>query len=339
MRHRRTVAVCALVAAFTSSAPLAAAAPIPGVATPSSPIVNFFTDDFWLNLHHFLYVLGRAEAKTPDSERDGVNEAPVDQNRGLERLSATEQSIWRETVTAYAAGISKRDAVSDRTMVSLTGALAQIGDAQLPDASATGLTGDAVALFTRAAPIYRKAWWPAHHRANREWVTAMQPMVDKHGAAVLAFITKVYGLPWLRGGYPVHLSGYTNWAGAYSTDGPLLVIASLDPGNRGTDGLELIFHESMHQWDEPIQTRLREIGTTLRKRVRPSLSHALIWMTAGEAIRRVVPGYVSIADRGIWERADYPALKPMLDATWLPYLHGAGTRDEALTALMNLAGR
>ena len=34
-------------------------------AAPSSPgIIKFYTDDFWLNLHHFLYVLGRAEAKT-----------------------------------------------------------------------------------------------------------------------------------------------------------------------------------------------------------------------------------------------------------------------------------
>src|SRR5262249_40762849 len=67
-------------------------------------IVKFFTDDFWLNLHHFLYVLGRAEAKFPDSQLDGVNEAPPDQERGLASLSVEEQKIWRDAVSAYAAG-------------------------------------------------------------------------------------------------------------------------------------------------------------------------------------------------------------------------------------------
>ncbi len=71
-------------------------------------IVQFFTDDFWLNLHHFLYVLGRAEAKFPDSQLDGVNEAPPDQERGLASLGSEEQKIWRDVVTTYAAGLSRR---------------------------------------------------------------------------------------------------------------------------------------------------------------------------------------------------------------------------------------
>jgi hypothetical protein len=303
-------------------------------AAPPKSIIRFYSDDFWLNLHHFLYVLGRAEAKFPDSKRDGVNEAPGDQERGLETLREGEQKVWRDAVTAYAAGLSKSDVVASRDLVTIAGALATLGDASNIGEGAPGIPADVAATLNRAAPIYRKAWWPAHHRANKQWVDAMRPAVDRHGPGILAFITKIYELPWPVGGYPVHLSGYTNWAGAYSTTGPLLMIASLDKGNAGEDGLEIIFHESMHQWDEPVFAKLREIGATLGKRVPPSLTHALIWMTAGEAIRRVLPDHVPIAERGIWGRADYPKLKPALDATWLPYLRGAGTRDEALLALM-----
>ena len=303
------------------------------------PIVKFYTDDFWLNLHHYLYVLGRAEAKIPDSRLDGVNEAPVDQERGVVTLSADEQKIWREAVTAYTRGLSKSDLVSSRDLVALTGALAASGDASKLESAPPALSADVAALLNRAAPIYRKAWWPAQQLGNQQWVGSMRPMMDRHGPSILAFITKVYGLAWPADGYPVHASGYTNWAGAYSTSGPLLVIASMDRGNAGEDGLEIIFHESMHQWDEPIQAKLQEIGKTLGKRTPPSLTHALIWMTAGEAIRRVLPDHVPMADRGIWERADYPRIKPALDTTWLPYLKGSGTRDEALTALMKLVGR
>jgi hypothetical protein len=45
-------------------------------APPPSPIFTFEADEFWLNLHHFLHVLGRAQAKTPDASRSAVAGAP-----------------------------------------------------------------------------------------------------------------------------------------------------------------------------------------------------------------------------------------------------------------------
>jgi len=302
----------------------------------AAPIVNFFVDGIWLNLHHFLYVLGRAQANFPDSKRDGVNEAPADQERGLAGLDPAAVSTWRDAVTFYVGGLSKADAVSSRDLVTVAGALARAGDAATLGTPA-GVPADVATMLTRAAPIYRKAWWPAHHDANRRWAAEMRPMVDRYGAEILAFLTKVYQLPWPAAGYPVQVSGYTNWAGAYSTTGPLLMIASLDKGNGGQDGLEIVFHESMHQWDEPVLAKLRDFAAG--KRLSPNLTHALIWMTAGEAIRRVLPDHVPIAERGIWERADYPKLKLGLEAAWLPYLKGQGTRDEALEQVVRLTAR
>jgi len=51
-------------------------------------------------------------------------------------------------------------------------------------------------------------------------------LADRYGSQILARITGAYGVTWPASGYPVHFSGFTNWAGAYSTDGPLLVISS-----------------------------------------------------------------------------------------------------------------
>ena len=42
---------------------------------------------------------------------------------------------------------------------------------------------------------------------------------------------------------------------------------------------------------------------------------------------------------GIWERGANPSPRPSLETAWLPYLNGHGTRDEALAALMKLAGK
>jgi hypothetical protein len=301
-------------------------------AAPSSTIFRFESDELWLNLHQFLYVLGRAEAGMADAKRDAVSGAPADAERGLASLSEDERRVWREAVSAYARGLSRKDAVFDDPLPALAGALASAHDA----ARLTGIDADAatIALLERVAPIYRKAWWPAHHTANRTWQTAIAALVDQHGAAVLAFITHVYGMAWPTAGYPVHLSAYANWAGAFSTRGNLLIVSSLDAGTRGAYGLETVFHEGMHQWDSEVFGLLRTHARAIDKLIPNFLSHAIIFYTAGEAVRRVVPSHVPYADAfGVWARGAQP-LKAALQEAWQPYLDGQGTRDEAFAAVV-----
>jgi hypothetical protein len=303
------------------------------LAAPPGPAFRFHTDELWLNLHHFLYVLGRSEAKMPDATREAVAGAPADAERGLARLSPDELQTWKDAVAFYAVGPSKMDAIFDSQLPKVAKALAQAGDS--PNLSrAPSIEIDLRATLERAAPIYRKTWWPEHHAANLDWHDAVQTYIDRHGQAVLAFITRAYGMEWPPEGFPVHLSGYANWAGAYSTDGNLLVISSLDRGTRGLSGLETVFHEAMHQWDGPMQGLLADHARRAGKRAPPGLSHALIWATAGEAVRRVAPGYQPNAETfGIWQRG-MQSLKAPVEAAWKPYLEGQGTRDEALAALI-----
>jgi hypothetical protein len=71
------------------------------------------------------------------------------------------------------------------------------------------------------------------------------------------------------------------------------------------------------------------------------MPHALIWVTAGEAVRRLDPAYVRTVDAlGIWKLNSSGAREPLLrlkaplEETWVPYLAGRGTRDEAMAALL-----
>lgn len=108
-------------------------APTVSARTPNTHERNIFvfhTDEFWLNLHHFLYVLGRADNKETDTAREAVSGAPADQDGGLRKLNAKEQKIWREAVASYAAGVSKRDIVFDSPMPAVTTALARAGDSK-----------------------------------------------------------------------------------------------------------------------------------------------------------------------------------------------------------------
>jgi hypothetical protein len=295
-------------------------------------IFVFHNDEFWLNLHHFLYVLGRAENKTRDSSRTAVVNAPKDQEEGLAKLSEAERATWREAVAFYANGLSKRDAVFDEPLPSITNALAQAGAAK--SLTKASVDPEVARVLERVAPIYRKAWWPGHHAANVEWQRAIQKLVDQHGRAILAFITKAYQMNWNQAGFHVHISGYTNWAGAYSTTGELLVLSSLSEDIKGVYGLETIFHEGMHQWDQQVFEVLREQARKQNKMVPNGLSHAMIFFTAGEAVRHVYPDHVPYAEKfGVWQRG-ISAFKTPLEEIWKPYLDGHTTRDDALAELI-----
>lgn len=301
------------------------------MAQTGTPMFRFETEGFWLNLHHFLYVLGRVEARMPDIKRDAVAGAPEDEAEGLTKLSDAERRAWREAVSVYASGLSRRDTVFDRQLYDVTNAVRRAS----PDREARNLQLDVTvaAALDRAAPIYRKAWWPRHRDSNRAWLQSMQAPLKQYGPQLLAYTTRAYQEPWMDGGFPVNISGWSNWAGAYSTYDALLVIGTLNPGNQGLPGFEIMFHEAMHQWDEEIDARLLKIARDNKLKFNDLLSHAMIFYTTGEAMKTVVPTHVPYAElAGIW-KGRFGVFKPALDAHWKPYLDGKTTLDEALLAL------
>lgn len=290
-------------------------------------IFQLTTDGFWLNLHHFLYVLGRVEAGMPDIGRRAVAGAPDEEERGLARLSAEERAAWREAVASYAAGPSRLDMVSDEKLLKASHRLREAGEAE----SLEGVEIDPAwkVALENAAPLYLRAWWPAHREGNRAWAEAASGLLAAHGEEVLDFLLKAYGETWPEEGYPVQISAFANWAGAYSTYGRLLVVSSLDPALRGTHaGLELLFHEAGHQFDSGIVEELVAAAKAEEMLFGGGLDHALLFFTAGEAVRRAVPGYEPYAHRhGVWDR-DSGVFLPAIEAGWLPYLSGDELGDD-----------
>jgi hypothetical protein len=246
--------------------------------------------------------------------------APDDQARGIEILTPAERATWRAAVSTYADGPSRLDPIFDAPLIEAGGILAKKSDA--PTLEGSGLDPDLRRTLEEAAPIYRKAWWQAHRAANERWRAAIDPLIARYATDILAFITRAYGLAWPEEGYPVRVAAYSNWAGAFSTEGDLLIVASLDPGNAGLYALETVFHEAMHQWDDRVWELLVQHARDEGRYIRRDLTHAMIFMTAGEAVRSVAPDHVPYAEaNGIWERG-MGAHRLALVAAWLPYIQG-----------------
>ena len=287
-----------------------------------------FRSTLWVNLHHFLYVLGRAGNHTPDSRRTAVVNAPAD-TQGLESQSAADREIWRCAVAYYQKEISLMDAIFDEDLVAITNALAAAGDA--PSLAGVKIPAALRTMLEEAAPVYRKVWWNRHSNSNRARIEELQPLLARYGRPISGFITKAYQQAWPPEGLTVQMCAYANWAGAYSTSGRLIVMASTDAGIAGDEGLETIFHEAMHQWDDAMIPKLQEAAQRLHAEIPRNLFHSLIFYTAGYATAHVIPGHHPYAD-ALWTRG-LPG-HAQLDQYWLPYLRGEGTLAAAIDHLV-----
>ena len=142
-------------------------------------------------------------------------------------------------------------------------------------------------LARAGGPIYRKTWWPAHRAANRAWRASASDLVTRYGRTTTEFVSKAYGVPWPESGYPVHVCSYANFGGAYSVGGAnSVIVSSTSALNAGLHGLEAIVQEAMHQWDGQIFAALAGHARALNIVVPRDLTHAMIFFTAGEAVRR-----------------------------------------------------
>jgi hypothetical protein len=335
MTNAAKAAICMFLLTVAS---VANAQPAPARSAAVSPLFTFETDELWLNLHHFLWVLGRTEAGIRDNTRQSsAVTAAGEAEPALPSLSAEDRAAWAEAVHVYAAGLSRYAALQE-PMPTTTRALASAADR--PTLAGVALDAALVATLERAAPIYRKVWWPTHVAANRAWRSATQGIVDRHGAEVVGYVTRAYGAAWPASGYAVHVSCYANAGSAYSSGVTGMIVApSRSEFTAGLYGLEAIVHEAMHQWDGQTIRAMRAAAPDAR--IPSDLSHALIFYTSGEAVRRVEPKFVPVADAfDIWSLglsgSTLPTsrLKPLLLEIWQPWLDGGGTRDEALAALV-----
>ena len=284
---------------------------------------------FWPNLHHFLYATARAE-RGLDSGRFVAARALAD-TVGFGALSARDQRTWRAAVAWYDSALAARDILFDAGMVDSDDRIAALdddetpGDARLPPALA--------AVLERAAPVYRRLWWPAHDSADRRWLERERSLLARYGAGLTAQEQRLFREPWPEVPIRVDVTAYANWAGAYtSTDPAHVTVSSEDPAAQDDDGLEVLFHEVLHTVDDSLFDGLQSAFFAARKTLPRDATHPFIFYTAGELVRRAVPGHVPYAEKyGLWSRsAAFAHARPLLERCWRPYLDGTIPLDEAL---------
>ena len=298
------------------------------VTATGKPLFTFH-NGFWINLHHFLYVLGRARNGTADSQRSAVMHAPEDLE-DFNALNKRDRTTWQEAIEFYRNELSKRDVIFDRELIGITRALASVLDSS--SLAGTALPSQVRETLERAAPVYRRVWWDRHSRSNKTRITALSALLVQYGPQVSNMLTHIYEQQWPANGLDVEVSAYANWGGAYSIGGGPIIMSSTDDAGTGSEGLEIVFHEAMHQWDDAMIPLLDSTAQRLNVKIPRDLFHSLIFYTAGYVVSRIVPGHRPYAEP-LWARGVLPG-RTQLDADWLPYLQGNGSLSSAIEKLV-----
>ncbi len=298
-------------------------------------LVNLrFHSALWMNLHHTLYAAAWARRPEAGTLRALAGRLPAPLEAAL---TPAERDVWARAVDYYDAQVASRDLLFGRGMYEIKEALVS-GDLARP-----AIGAELRAVLESAAPIYRRHFWPAHDRANREWIAATADRLRSVGRDVIARLEKLYGVPWFTTPVRIDIVWVGNRQGAYATDGPPphVTISSGDAGYAGWSAVESVFHEVSHVLILPIQDALeRALGP--RARDHRDLWHVVQFYVTGAAVQRVLAGrgiqYEPLLySRGIFDRA-WSRYRAAIETNWKPYVDGSITRDEAIAVTVKALG-
>jgi len=121
---------------------------LPAALAQPAPIFDFHSG-FWVNLHHFLY------------------------EQAMSNSTAADPAEWRRALDYYRANLVKENPLG-REMEAINNALSDRESAE--SLKGSGLKPELIVVMQEAAPEYRKRWWPAHDRANQDWIAAARPL-------------------------------------------------------------------------------------------------------------------------------------------------------------------
>jgi hypothetical protein len=278
-----------------------------------------FHSNAWLNLHHILWSRGDGAPLPADMPED-------------------ERAAWVAGIEFYAP-YSKRDLLFDDELIATKEALRYAERKESLDELA--IDSGVKATLQRLMPIYRRHWWPAHDRTNREWIAAVRPLLDRHGPAINEALARAYDVTKPDNPVWVDVSVRAGPNGAYET-GPAgvthVMISSVDSGYRGYAALEMLFHERSHAWGRVLARTIFAAAKEQGVRVPPQLPHAVLFYTAGELTARELKrdgiNYAHFAQGAIYSRMCGTDCQDKMALHWTPRLEGKRSIEDSLSALV-----
>lgn len=208
-----------------------------------------------------------------------------------------------------------------------------------------GASALAEALAT-AEDYFQKSIWPEHERLILEVQRRILEALAPKEADCVSYLLQHLGPQDPKVSVPIYLVANMPFPGAETNirpDGAAVCFVAV----RGQDPLQLIetiLHESTHALDvvwargtvlDQLRRLLEEAGDTVRKEDLRYVPHTLMFVHAGETVRRLLDAkhrhYGDVS--GYYQKV--PRAAEAVRQPWIDYLDGKTTRDAALLRIVN----
>jgi hypothetical protein len=256
-----------------------------------------FRNGFWINLHHFLR--GSARRELHPESKSGVNL--------VVELNVQEKKDWQEVLEYYKINFAEKHLLFDRELWPIKNWLGDSGNN--PDLQSSGHE-ELANILKKAAPIYRKHWWPEHQRSNQEWIDVAQRLLDQFGSGISGPIEAFY--EGLSDEFIVDVTVEAGREGAYTTDNPVrITISSTNSDLQDYAALEGLFHEASHSRDQWLSDKLDAAAAKVKQQLPDRFWHAVLFYTAGEFARK------EFEDVGIRNYIPYAEKNKLYEGNWI----------------------
>jgi len=299
-----------------------------------------FSNNYWINLHHFLYQ--RAKGSQLRKLREGHRSfLSVGEEGGYQGLSDAETKSLDRAVAYYKKNLIEKDLRRDLGDMRLW---LQEQDESKP-ISDTKFTPEFTEILNTADATYRAKFWPLHKAQNEHVLELHLNAVREVEAEVIGEMERLARYKWpAQQKVRVDLTAYANYAGAYTPTQPQLniIISTLDPLSNTSSFIETVFHEGSHLLynldDSPFRRKFYDMSEQKGIRFPRELWHASLFYLCGRVVqdalkKKEIEHKLEMDERNIFSEFNTPGFRDALEKYYRKELDLNKTVDALLTGL------
>ncbi len=203
-----------------------------------------FHNNYWVNLHHFLYQKADS-SQLKKLQEDDLNFLEIGEYSSMLKLSKNEKEVLEQAIIYYQKNLTSKSLRRDLNPMRLWLQKRQ----ESTEIIDTSFSKEFTEILNKVSPIYKKYFWEIHKSHNS---LILNNHISNIKAVEKEVINKMEVLslnPWPDSTkVRVDITAYANWAGAYTSSKPQMniILSTLDPSSTTNAFVETVFHEGSH---------------------------------------------------------------------------------------------
>ena len=303
-----------------------------------------FHNNFWINLHHYLYQQATG-SQLAQLHEDGLTFTELKEEDVLRDLDESDKQAIKNAIDYYKAHLADKHLRRDLSELSRwlqamgesvrhPGSAGDVRTDPRPNEERSGIeeitdtsyTSEYTSIMNAASKAYQVSLWPIHQQLNRDVLDNYLTLIRETESEVIEKMEQLADYRWPDSvKVRVDLTVYANYAGAYTVTRPNLNIylSTIDPLNNTSSFVETIFHEGSHvlynMQDSPFRGAIYNMSEEMNIEFPNGLWHASMFYLCGRATADALKPYginhkLDMDIRNIYASYNTPEFRNILES-------------------------